>query len=161
MKPVLFQHRVFQVPAWARFIAADCDGKVYAYSHQPRSVGSDNATHYFEAEPKKGEAQSEYLTLFVGRTTRSSKLHPPMPITHGDRRTPLDKQVRIQVGAFRELAMAHQTYLRSLSEFKTAVGLDALTSEQEDALLEACNADYREITQDSLMDLLKKLEAAQ
>lgn len=157
MKKITFQGRVLTVPNWSKFVAADCDGKVYAYSHRPSRLDSDNATHYYESEPAEGESPADYLTSHVGRTAPTRELLPVMEIKYEDRRAPLDQKVRLQVGAFRELVMAHQTYQRSLSEFKAAASLGAFNGAQEDVLISACEQDYREITQESLNDLLKQL----
>lgn len=70
-------------------------------------------------------------------------------------------KLAIQVGTLREVVLAQLAYERSLNEFSKATGLSALTDAQADALQEFCAAaDPREVTEDTLNDLLNQLESA-
>lgn len=41
MKTVMFQGNMYSVPAWAKWIARDGDGEVWAYTDKPHLRGSD------------------------------------------------------------------------------------------------------------------------
>ena len=65
-----------------------------------------------------------------------------------------------KVSALKELVLAHQAYKRAAEEFqKVAFPLSALNSDQEDALIHACDTtDPREVSEDTLALLLQQME---
>jgi hypothetical protein len=70
-------------------------------------------------------------------------------------------KIAIQVGTLREVVLAQLAYERALNEFSKATGIKALKDAQADALQEFCGAaDPREVTEDTLNDLLTQMESA-
>lgn len=67
MKTVKYKGQVFTVPDWAKFIAADADGKVWAYSEYPDTKwdknmymgtgGESRANLVGELEVKRGKVK--------------------------------------------------------------------------------------------------------